>query len=265
MCISSGPAHFSKTKIMTVPVEGKHFTAYQNNVINESGQPNALILPIPGTTKPEYFVDTTQYNKFLEEIVENMTPKSRGLTLSKGLKSKSFESFELGQYTIGLVKNLTGMLDFLKSVDESKRAKINPELLNFFAETYEGWSFAVCLFSSSKSMAAQPIAYYYEPFYPEALFFPTMDSHDGGAPKVGNVEMDHDFIVPANNHQTTDYFSQSVPDFIKNNSYSVIPFHNRSFGEANGDCYIDLQNNNKMSKLFDFAKVYRKLKEAHVI
>lgn len=255
MCISSGPAHFSKTKIMTVPVENKHFTAYQNNAINESNQPNALILPIPGITKPEYFVDTSAYNKFLEEIVENRAPKSRSLSArqSKGL---SFEKFELGQYTVGLVKNLTGMLDFLKSVDESKRAKVNPELLNFFAEHYEGWSFAICLFNSSDNMSAQPIAYFYEPFYPQALFFPTMDSHDGGAPKTSNEEFDHDFVYSIETREISNFFSQKVPDFIKNNSYAVLPFHNRYFGSINGDCFVD-SITKKFSKTFSFSKMIK--------
>ena len=259
MCISTGPAHFSKTKILTMPVGNRHFTSYQNDAINKGKQPNALILPIPGTTKPEYFVNTSEYNKFLEEIVENRKPKTRSLSLSKSLKS--FESFELGQYTVGLVKNLTGMLDFLKSVDESKRAKINPELLNFFAEHYEGWSFAICLFNSADTMKSQPIAYFYEPFYSNVLFFPTMDSHDGFAPKMQNEEFDHDFIYSLDNDETSDFFTQKVPDFIKNNSYSVLPFHNRYYSNSNGDCFVDIKNK-EFSKLYNFAKTFKLLKES---
>lgn len=257
MCISAGPAHFSKTKIMTVPVENKHFTAYQNNAINETNQPNALILPIPGITKPEYFVNTSTYNKFLEEIVDAYRPRSRGITLG-GMKSKGFEKFELGQYTVGLVKNLTGMLDFLKSVDENKRAKINPELLNFFAEKYEGWSFAICLFNASDSMKSQPIAYFYEPFYSNVLFFPTMDSHDGFAPKEKNEILDHDFILPGDYRTDRDYLTQDVPEFIKNNGYRILEYHNEYFSNSNGDCYWDLKTN-KFEKSFNFAKSFKEL------
>lgn len=241
MCISSGPAHFSKTKILTMPKENRHFTAYQNDAENLSNQPNALILPIPGRTRPEWFVDTSSYNKFLEEIVEEYKPKSRGMTLGMKSKSLSYESFELGQYTVGLCSTLDGMKDFLNSVPDEKRAKINPELLQFFVEKYPNWSFALCLFSSTSKMKSQPIAYEYEPFSSDFIFFPTMDSHDGSAPKNEPTLMDHDLIYPGSylsrDEDEESFFTQPVPDFLKSTGYNVVQIHNRAI-EGNGDCYI---------------------------
>lgn len=221
MCISSGPAHFSKTKILTMPIDnGLHFTAYQNSFINESGQPNALILPIPGATSKELFYDTTQYNNFLHDIEEAYTEQSRGVTLSKSILSDSFESFEVGQYLVGLVSSFNGMLEFLKSVPENRRPVIKESLLNFFSRNYNGWSFAICLFDSNKRTDAQPIAYAYQPLMPDTLFYPALDAHDGNPPKMdAAITVDHVLIKSKPIEQYSVDFTQSVPDFIKNSSY----------------------------------------------
>ena len=250
MCISAKPAHFSKTKILTMPVGERHFTAYQNEVENVSNEPNAMILPIPGLTKQEYFVDTSGYNKFMTEIVEQDAPRSRGMSL--GMKSKGFEKFTLGMYTIGLCSSLTGITQFLMSEPLEKVPGLRKELIEFFVNHYANWSFAVCLFDKGAKMKSQPIAYFYEPFVKDLLFFPTMDSHDGYAPKNEQVDMDHSFIL-ANNveRNKTDYFTQPVPEFLKNTGYEVINSDDYNFGTGdNGDCYVF---NGKFSKAFDIA------------
>lgn len=237
---------------MPMPTGNLHFTAYQNDAENFSDNPNALILPIPGKTSPENFIDTTLYNEFLNEIVSNMTPRSRSMKLasSKGM-DRSFEAFELGQYTIGLTASLEGMHAFIRSVAEEKRPRISMELLQFFATHYKGWSFAICLFSSTAKMKSQPIAYTYEPFNPKVLFYPTMDSHTGLAPKKENEPMDHVFILPANNRQISDFFTQNVPDFIKLNSYRLEKEYG-FFGKTNGDCYVQ---EGKLEKIYDFKEL----------
>lgn len=254
MCMSAKPAHFSKTKILTMPYENnRHFTAYQNDTENLSNTPNAMILPIPGFTKPEWFVDTSAYNLFLKEIVENDAERSRGISLGMKSRAKGFQKFEIGQYLVGLCSTLQGMKDFLNSVDESKCATISDELLQFFATTYPNWSFAICLFAANAEMKSQPIAYSYEPFYPDMLFYPTMDSHDGTAPKNVATLMDHSFIVPNNTYRkTTNYFTQNVPDFLKNSGYEVINFEDEYYGD-NGDCYVFKE---KFSKKFNVAKEF---------
>lgn len=73
MCITINHAHLSKTKILSLPLEnGNHFIAYSNKVKNESGKPNAMILPIPGKTSPELFHNTESYKDFMDEINERL-------------------------------------------------------------------------------------------------------------------------------------------------------------------------------------------------
>lgn len=238
MCISSRPAHFSETKILTLPLaNGNHFTAYENKAKNISNGPNCMILPIPGRTRPEWFVDTSKYNKFLNELTQNTETEylSRGAR-SKSL-SRSFESFTLGQYQVGLCDSLKGVHDYLESLPAHQRPEILNELIGFFADNYKGWSFAVCIFGQHATMDAQPIAYEYTPAEKEYLFYPTMDSHTGRAPQEGRVRRDHTFIY-AKGKGLSDFFTQDVPEFIKEHEYYHLDNDN-SMG-LNGDEFMKI-------------------------
>jgi hypothetical protein len=250
MCISSRPAHLSKTKILTMPLaNGNHFTAYENKVENLVNEPNCMILPIPGRTKPEYFVDTTLYNKFLTEIVQNShkefrTRGKKSLSLSKG-----FDSFELGQYQIGLCNGYQSMSEFILSLTEENRPVVSVELMKFFIDHYHGWSFAVCTFAANAKLEAQPIAYEYKPFQNDWLFYPAMDSHDGTAPKEQGVERDHTLIKPySSEHGRSNYFTQEVPEFLKEHSYVL---HEEEGYHSNSDFFLKVENGNNIQRVFN--------------
>lgn len=243
--MSARPAHFSKTKILTMPLKnGNHFTAYENNAENLSKEPNCMILPIPGVTKPEWFINTATYNKFLTEIVKNTTPQSRGLSLfASASKSKGFTRFQLGMYNVGLCSGVVGITEFLETHIPSERPMVSDELLVFFRDTYDtrigAWSFAVCVFSGTENMKSQPIAYEYTPNDDRTFFYPTMDSHDGTAPKKERVERDHSLITPTQFNQyyeKNDFFSQEVPEFIMNQAYHSHEDDGRS---QNGDTIFE--------------------------
>lgn len=252
MCITVNPASLTKTKILSLPLEnGNHFIAYSNVVKNSSGKPNAMILPIPGETNPSLFHNTEEYKGFMDEIVKKSGLDQYYGLLSKGLKSRSlgddttlsFDQFQLGMYNVGLAKNFQGARDFLNSLSEDKRPVVSEKLKQFFEEKYAGWSFAVCVFDGTKAMDSQPIAFEYTPFAQEFLYFPTMDSHDGGAPDLEeSVRADHTFIYEHTGTMKKGKFikefitlEESVPGFLQNKKYrnSTLVGHHK-----NGDTFL---------------------------
>lgn len=180
-----------------------------------------------------------------------MKPRSRGMSLGMKSKGLNFNAFKLGSYLIGLTSSFEGMTDFLAAVSVEDRPRISDELLKFFATHYNGWSFAVCLFKAD-AIKAQPIAYAYKPFNPDVLFFPTMDSHTGGAPVKQMVDVDHSLMkhVPAKSGpNASDFFSQNVPDFIRNTRYDVDELDGQ---EINGDYYVKVEDSiYKAKRLFE--------------
>lgn len=251
MCITVNHADLSKTKILSLPLSnGNHFISYSNKVKNLSGKPNAMILPIPGDTNPSLFHNTETYKDFMDEITKkcDLQEDYHGVR-SRGFKSKSatlsFDQFELGMYTVGLAKGFSGIREFLDQLPEEKRPEISEELKAFFEEKYAGWSFAVCVFASDKAIDAQPIAFEYKPFGANLLYFPTMDGHDGGAPRIDSVvKTDHTLIYEHTGEMTAKHYEQqfvtldaAVPEFLNKRKYRAV--FSRGV-EKNGDTFVNL-------------------------
>lgn len=267
MCMTVNKAALSATKILSLPLEnGNHFLAYSNKVKNLSDKPNAMILPIPGTTKQEWFHNTESYKGFLDEITE----KARWENDWKGIRYRGkglhkLETFQLGMYTIGLSDSFDGAEEFINSLPKEKRPEVSDSLKAFFKEKYEGWSFAVCCFDSDKTIDAQPIALEYTPFNPDLIYFPTLDAHDGEAPSLSkDVKADHTFIYEhtgvfdneAKNDpfgRTTKYVMEyvqleaNVPDFLNKRRYRL---SSAKGSIQNGDTFIGIDEMNKS----DFSK-----------
>jgi len=127
-------------------------------------------------------MDTTDYSKFLKDI-ENQAhleyDESHGIR-SRGfsMKSKSFDRFNLGMYDVLISEDVREIVERLGALGP----EIDGELINFFETHYKGWSFVLCIFDGNEEMDSQPITFEYEPFHYNWLYFPTMDSHSGGAP-----------------------------------------------------------------------------------
>jgi len=239
MCITAASAHLTSTKILSFQKEnGEVFLAYQNEVMNESGK-NAMILPIPGKIKTLY--DTSKYNTFLDTITlrtkiseeYNYGVLSGRGGMTRGMsKSLSIEQKKVGMYNIVYSALMTDLEEVCKLED----VKITPELLSFFNTHYKNFGFICCLFSSKYKMSAQPIAFDYEPINKEHIFFPTMDSHDGSAPKHTSVRLDHKISTLMNEGKLIEG-EKDYPDFLKNKMFGTYDLH---FSDDNGDLYFNL-------------------------
>lgn len=245
MCITTNKASLSNTTILSIPVDnGRHFLAYSNKVKNLSGKPNAMILPIPGKTKQEWFHDTTEYKDFLKEIVKKSDIDNWCGNLSMSRGCKSFDRFNVGMYTIGLSESFEGAEEFISSLEENVRPEISDSLKEFFKKEYKGWSFAVCCFSSNEVIDSQPIAFEYEPVNSDIIFYPTMDSHDGEAPDfTERIKSDHTFIFEHSGEMKKEYEMESiqlnsqVPSILQNRKYRNSYEDGYDF---NGDTFISL-------------------------
>ena len=245
MCITSSPAELSNTKIMSIKLdEDYHLLAYSNKVKNLSKFPNSMILAVPGTLTQTDFYDTTAYAKFLEEI--EMFRQMRSRSLTKGINTDndtlSFETFGLGMYTVFLSESAALISDALKALPEEKRPKISDELLSFFSTHYHGWSLVVCVFDSEKAVDAQPIMFKYKPFNKNMLYFPGMDSHDGGAPNTNAiVKVDHYIISQLTGVGKTEFSDDcKVPEILQNREFYG---YNQTRPVSNGDWYLEIRNN----------------------
>lgn len=265
MCITVDTANLSKTKILSIPVgNGNHFIAYSNSVKNLSGKPNAMILPIPGKTKKDWFYDTTKYNNFLNEIIRksDLTKNYYGI-MSKSMRSSSpsLEEFKVGNYTVALTDSIKDLQLYINSIPENVRPNLSDSLSDFFTKKYKDFSFALCMFDSDKTIDAQPIAFEYTPKNINDIYFPTIDSHDGEAPNLSDlVSTDHTFIYEHTGKQNNKMFKKSVeltsdvPPFLKNRKYRFFESHER--GVINGDTFLNSKEVEENS--FDITPVIKR-------
>ncbi len=245
MCITSGPANLSDTKIMSIKLDEEyHLIAYSNSVENYSKHTNSMILAVPGTLTQTDFYDTTLYAKFLEEIEEFRKPRTKSISRSIDPESDdlSFENFQIGMYNIFLSNSAELIDKAIGELPEDKRPIISTELLDFFKNHYAGWSFVVCVFDNAKKIDAQPIMFKYKPFDKDMLFFPGMDSHDGNAPNLeAKVRVDHYLISELKGVGEMEFSSQTlVPDILQN--LELYGVHEQTI-KQNGDWYLKIEDN----------------------
>lgn len=256
MCIVSAKAKLSKTRILSMALDnGRHLLSYSNKVQNLSGQRNSMILAIPGEVKEELFYNTTDYNKFLGDIEDQAylsLENSKGIYYrgSLGMRSKSFNRFEVGMYDIITTKDLNDVVE---------EVEITEDLMNFFHSHYKDWTFVVCMFSGEKEMDAQPIMFEYEPMYPQWLYFPTMDSHDGQAPDmIHPVDMDHSLMYeyPGLRDRVVHNmkFTQEVPEILKRRNYVSTKWDDKETEkQLNGDMYLHVPSLEKYAQDKEFC------------
>lgn len=251
MCITSKSANLSKTKILSLRKDdGNVFLSYANTARNLSDGRNCMILPIPGKLKKEWFYNTKEYSGFLNYI-SSRTIVSESLHYgihSRGMESmsKSLDFTKIGMYDIHFSNDMKDLIE----VNEKLELNITVYLREFFNQHYNNFGFVCCIFDAKETMGSQPIAFEYTPLNKNVLFYPSMDAHDGFAPKKETVSIDHIIIAPMDN--ITVEFPKTyepdldIPEFLNNKSWGSYKLEGRSL---NGDFYFDLTQNMKSPNL----------------
>jgi hypothetical protein len=252
MCCTFTASEMSDTRIYVGEAkrQGKlvHVLAYQNAAITHG--PNAMVLPFPTETKmgAENVVDTRQFKNFLKDIGEasrHITKgfgTRRGMTLGAAAMSDSLaEVFDVGSYTVILADNVFQIPEALSRVSAEKRPSVSTDFLIGYGELYPEQPIAVCCWNGS--IEAEPLMWWYEPINDKQLFIPTMDAHDGDAPKVGaRVYTDHLISVGSTegNMGNKVHYSQArnMTDEVK----ELLPLwvHGKKLEQSlpNGDCFV---------------------------
>lgn len=255
MCCTFEKSEMSNTRIYVGEAQrqGKlvHVLAYQNSAI--SSGPNAMVLPFPTEVKmcQENVIDTTKFKNFLEDIGEasrhiTKSAGSRGMTLgavsfnTDGLRAEVFDS---GSYTVVLATNVWQIPEALSRVPAERRPSVSSDFLIGYNELYDGQPIAVCCWDGS--IEAEPMLWWYEPTNSNALFIPTMDAHDGKAPKLGvKVDTDHLISVGSTNGNIGDKVRYRDANKIPSDVKELLPLlvhgkkvHDR---QPNGDSFVSV-------------------------
>lgn len=220
MCVTLTSAHLSNTLIYAAAVEHQgslaHVLAYQNQAASDS--PNAMILPIPTNEElgESNIIDTQKARWFLKDMAapavmyRGGTKGGRDLVLGSSSYVKVFDS---GSYTVVIASDATAIPEALERVAENRRPIINnPGFFEEYGKLYPGWPIAVCCWSGK--IEAEPLLMWYRPKFPEEVFFPTVDAHDGSAPRNQEVKRDHTLILGTSRGSYNPRFRSPLPSEI---------------------------------------------------
>jgi len=228
MCCTLGPAKLSDTIVYAYKMpDGRHVLGYQNKAtsgfddegdsfygtwprrgaLNPWGgktQPpqswNAMVLPIPakGEMTAANAVDLTADKTVLRDYAElvkahdHMKSRSRGFgdDLIGAAAVNSVQVFKTGSYEVVMARQPKLIPDVVKELHPE--VSVSKDLMEVYARYYLGWNVAVCFWQGT--LEPEPIMFTYEPKYPTHLFIPTLDAHDGGAPK-SHASLDHTIVL----------------------------------------------------------------------
>ncbi len=261
MCITTGPATLTDTQLYAGESEynGKyvHVLAYQNKATNLAGLANAMILPFPAVEEmsQENVIDTRPFPSFLKDIGEASKRRARSMMLGGADSYKSAKAvkvFESGSYTVLLAQSgdTVAIFDAIAELPQNKRPDLSKSFLDDFAVLYPYQPIAICVWEGA--VKAEPLLWWYEPKDPYSLFLPTMDAHDGLAPKLGTtVKVDHLISVGSNDKGTGDkiFYSDKIPSAAR----QLLP--DNAFGIkieqrlANADFWVDIVDLEKTERV----------------
>lgn len=217
MCCTFAPAKLSDTIIYagTARREGQdvHVLAYQNKA--KSPGPNAMILPIPTVMPmgPQNVVDTREAAWFLRDMESSTQEVYRSRLLLGSAVPKAAQVFDSGSYTVVLAEHAETIPEALARVPEHKRPNVAPEFFAEYGKLYPGWPIAVCCWSGT--IQAEPLLWWYVSKYPDWLFFPTVDAHDGRSPRSEDVLVDHVLLWGSPEGPFKPRFRRQLPDTIQ--------------------------------------------------
>ncbi len=189
MCISNGPADFTRTKLYAGCAGEEHVLIYKNTVRSRASEPNAMLLhfpAVPGTMSQDSVLPTDTCGGIVDEMIVALMPQTRGGGHPAAVV------FDTGVYTVVLAEDPRAIPPALGRVPERKRPPINEPLFDWYAETFSDWPVALCCFDNADAVEAAPMMWRYRPRNPRLLFYPALDSHTGGIPELdGTVGVEH--------------------------------------------------------------------------
>ncbi|MFD0901430.1 hypothetical protein [Actinomadura sediminis] len=203
MCVSLAEAEFTGTTLYVGrrrhPRHGAiEVLGYENTALNLADGPNAMLLHLPARTMtPDHFVPVGRHGgRVLAAMVDAVRPPSRGAGaaamdwMSHG--PRDVQVFEHDVYTVLLAEDPTLIPAALARVPGRRRPRLDPALMEFYADHYPRHSVAVCCFDNADARRAKPLLMWYEPLDPDVLVAPALDAHTGGPPVPGEpVGTDH--------------------------------------------------------------------------
>lgn len=189
MCVSFRPSTMSSTRIALVETEHHHTMAYQNTAV--SSGPNCMVLPIPAQGDVQ-LIDMQQAKNLLRDQ-ENalkallMTFRSASKTLSA---RGSVRVETVGSYTVVIAKGASVDRVLQAAGGLGPEAGVTRAFLENYLRIYPGWTLLLCFWDGSKE--AEPLACRYVSYFPQSLYVPMLDAHDGRPPELGKmVNRDH--------------------------------------------------------------------------
>lgn len=177
-----------------VEVTGKPFEIKQTE-----NQGNCLIIPLLGSWSSIRLLNTIHSPEILNDISKAIGPSIQDRSLAAGTTwggaSGSIVFMKFDIYDIVLAERASDIPQVLPQIVAHKRPKVNDAVFETFDSWY-GCPVAVCCFEQARSGEGKPLAFAFEPTYPDRLVVYTLDAHDGNPPDpLRQVKLDHDLFV----------------------------------------------------------------------
>lgn len=236
MCLSISEAEFKNTTIYSAEVQRNdgvaHVIGYQNKAVSYG--PNAMLLPFPaeGKVTRDNLVNGAGFSDILkvyQKAVKRLDPNvrlSRSRSFSDDLlgapaaAAKSFDIFESGSYTVALCEKPASLGLALREIPERRRPNIPYPFLLELTRLYPDWPIALCCFNNEQ-FEAEPLFWWYKPRFPDVLFAPAIDAHNGKPPNL-DIMVDRDHTVAFASHAS----DRPVDPFVQS-AIERVPFEHR--------------------------------------
>lgn len=200
MCCTLEPATLSNTRIYAGDVthpsgRAVHVIGYQN-VVTAARGPNAMLLPFPAShVGPENLVNGAGFGSEVMAAYEQAIQRRNATIGESRSAAAAYDDdcvvFDSGSYTIALAQKASLLKDALELVPLKRRPAIGVPFLIALSQLYPNWPIAVCCFEGG-DVAPEPLFWWFESRYPDTLFAPAIDAHDGNPPDMGAlVARDH--------------------------------------------------------------------------
>lgn len=246
MCICLNESGASNTKVYvgsgTRNGQDVHVLAYQCSVtaLAPSGK-GAMLIPVPSTERltGDNFIDTSAFPSFLKDISDASKQVSRSLSFSMSRGFSKALIVDRGTATYVYAANFSEAAAALDQVREDRRPNFTQEFISGCSDLYQDPIVIACW---SGSVTMDPLLLWYIPSDASTFRLPTMDAHDGLAPRLGvDVETDHVLSVSASDkHGYAVHYSERLPDDVRSLLPRFVQGAAMKGAFKNGDMFVNV-------------------------